>query len=848
MNKVQSKTLIDSYLEENRIKKNTFFDELVAPDGSIYPHWKKLVESYNELAKGDMDKREQEVLNQLRENGVTYNVYGDPKGMNRPWVLDPVPVIFSEDDWKIVEKGLAQRAMLLNSIFIDIYGERKLLRDGLIPYELIYNHKGFLRQVANVNLPFEQQLIQYSADLARGPDGKMWVLHDRTDAPSGAGYTLENRAAMTRVFPELIREYKIQKIHTYYQTLKNTLTSLAYQNKEAPHVIFLTPGEGNETYFEHAYLSSFMGFTLATGNDLTVNDGTVWLKTIKGLEKVDVIVRRVDDVYCDPLEFHMDSQLGVVGLTEAVRQNKVLIINPLGIRVLENPGLMAFLPALSRHILGEELILPSVATWWCGQQREKEYVLDNIRYLVIKRIYRDIANKSIYGQNLSEQEIAKLKDEINARPQLYVGQEVVNFSTTPSYIKGKLEPRNAVFRSYVVADASNKSYFVMPGGLSRSSITEGVFIVSNQSGGISKDTWVMGKSEKKVDAIETAVHSSDNVLPSRTAENLFWLGRYVERSIFLVRLIRVILRRFDESDLISSPDKDVVLCTLLQALTNISYTFPGFNDKQNLKKPEAELISIISDKTRTGSLNQSLTAFVRNGYSVRDRLGLDIWRILDKISEDSDRLTQSSRLSEFGHLMDNLLIKLMAFHGLTVDTMTREASWNIQVIGRFIESSIKTASIIRNLLAKKYAADIEKTLMEYLLINNESLITYRYNYRSTLEVSGVLSMLLLNELNPRSVIYMVNQVEKQLAILPKRSNAFLDPIQKKLLEITTLIRLCDPNRLSIYKEADKQRSQLIKLLDEVIISLNQISSMITNQYFNHTENKYGFVKSKIPEI
>lgn len=286
-----------------------------------------------------------------------------------------------------------------------------------------------------------------------------------------------------------------------------------------------------------------MGFTLVTGGDLTVSDGYVWLKTIKGLEKVDVIVRRVDDIFCDPLEFQMDSHLGVVGLMEAVRQKKVLIINPLGCRVLENPGLMAFLPRLCQHVLGEDLILPSVATWWCGQNKEKEYVLDNLGALIIRKIYRNSSNKSIYGKDLSAPQLDELKDEINTRPYLYVGQEMVNFSTTPSYINGKLEARNAVFRSYVVADTKNGSYYVMPGGLSRSSSKAGVFIVSNQSGGISKDTWVLGQSTRKAGESATSISKQiDSVLPSRTGENLYWLGRYAERATFTVRLLRIVLK------------------------------------------------------------------------------------------------------------------------------------------------------------------------------------------------------------------------------------------------------------------------------------------------------------------
>ena len=417
--------MIKSYLADRTKSNEPFFDEMTTPDGKVWPHWEKLANAYEKLGIEKMELRNKEVGQQLRENGVTYNVYGDPNGMNRPWNLDPVPMVFSQSEWEVIESGLSQRTELLNIILSDIYGERKLIREGLIPFEMIYNHQGFLRQADKIRIPGPQQLVQYSADLARGPNGKMWVLHDRTDAPSGAGYSLENRAAMTRVFPDLIRENQVRKISSYYQTLKNTLSTLSWKNKENPRIVMLSPGPSNETFFEHAYLSSFMGFTLVFAQDLTMSDGYIWLKTLKGLEKVDVIVRRVDDVFCDPLEFRADSHLGVVGLMEAVRQKNVMVINPLGCRILENPGLMAFLPKLSRNVLQQELILPSVATWWCGQEKEKKYVLENIDKLIIRMIYRNDKNKSVYGGELSK------KKKARSGPTLSSGRKWLIFQLPP---------------------------------------------------------------------------------------------------------------------------------------------------------------------------------------------------------------------------------------------------------------------------------------------------------------------------------------------------------------------------------------------------------------------------------
>ncbi|SDE87144.1 circularly permuted type 2 ATP-grasp protein [Cellulophaga baltica] len=848
-NQLYKEDMISSLLHRKVKSNSPYFDEITSPDGSVHPHWEKILDTFNTLGKEEMDERQLQLKRQLKENGVTYNIYGDPDGMNRPWMLDAVPMIFGEEDWNVIESGLKQRTILLNHILKDIYGKRTLIRSGHIPFELIYNHKGFLRQVDKLKIPGEQQLIQYSADLARGPNGKMWVLHDRTDAPSGAGYTFENRVAMTRVFPEMIRENQIRKINTYYETLKRTITNLAWQNKEEPRVVFLSPGSENEAYFEHAYLSSLMGFTLVSGADLTVSDGYVWLKTIKGLKKVDVIVRRVDDVFCDPLEFKMNSQLGVVGLMEAVRQQKVMLINPLGSRILENPGLMAFLPKLCRHILGEELILPSVATWWCGQAAAKQYVFDNLEKLIIRKIYSDDTSSAMYGSSLDEQQIATLKNEINMRPYLYVGQERVNFSTTPSYIDGQLASRNAVFRSYVVADTTNNSYQVMPGGLTRSSADEGTFIVSNQAGGISKDTWVPGMDkDTKSDLVPNKIPQTENVLPSSTAEKLFWLGRYVERSIFLVRLARVIIKKYYETEDNLNVEKDVVLCSLLKSFSNITLLLPGFEDKETLVNPEKELISVITDVTKAGSLNHSLQAFLRNAYAVRDRLGLDSWRILDHISEESNKLKESTRINDISYILDGLIIRLMAYHGLRVDTMTRDVSWNLQCIGSDLESSYMTCTFLKNILSKELDSETEKSLLECVLINNESLITYRYMYRSTIEFTNTLTLLLLNELNPRSVVYQITQLEKRVNRMPKTSGVQLSLIQKKLLEATTLVRLSEPNLLKKGKKKSGSRKDLILLMEKLEQLLGDASGLFISQYFNHTETTFGFVSTKIPEI
>jgi len=846
--------MIASYINDINTGTSRYLDELVTRNGQVAEKWQKLAQYYDAVGAQKLKQSHDEVSRQLRENGVTYNIYGDPDGMNRPWHLDPIPMVFSSEDWDNIERGLQQRANLLNLILKDIYGSRTLIKDGLIPFELIYNHLGFLRQVDKLMLDGNLQLIQYSTDLARGPNGQMWVLHDRTDAPSGAGYTLENRAAMTRVFPDLVRENEVRKITSYYQTLKDTLISLSYKSKENPRIVLLSPGPMNDTYFEHAYLSSIMGFTLAMGQDLTVSDGHVWLKTIKGLEKVDVIIRRVDDIYCDPLEFLGESHLGVVGLMEAIRQRNVLVINPLGVRILENPGLMAFLPKICQHLFNEDLILNSVATWWCGQKRELDYVLNNFDHLIIRGIYS--YGNAVFGGNLSSNEKDELIRKIKANPYLYVGQETVDFSTTPSWIDNQLVARNAVFRSYMVANVENNGYSVMPGGLSRSSPEQGVFMVSNQTGGISKDTWVLGKRVEstlphpiKLPGLQTKVQ---HILPSRTGEHLFWLGRYMERSAYTTRLMRMTLLAYNEADEDIHVTEDLVLSTLLKSLTHLTGTLPGFTTKKVLRKPEAELLSLTTDVNRLGSLANSIQSFLSNGYAVRDRLGLDTWRILDSVTEELNQMKKPNiTLTEVYHALDNMVIKMMAFYGLNIDNMTRESTWHILNMGRFIESSTNTCNVLKALISKSYGLEIDKELWEINLRCNESLVTYRYQYRSNLELSGVLTLLLTTESNPRSLIYQILKIDdhfKQMAAQEFGRTSEMPAIRKKLLEAITKTRLCNIEDLCVLNHKNRY-ANLVDFLDQVIALIHESATIVTEDFFSHTSSRYSRIQTTVlPQI
>ncbi|MDD1611379.1 MAG: circularly permuted type 2 ATP-grasp protein, partial [Methylococcaceae bacterium] len=451
---------------------------MYATENKVLPYWERFMVALESMGSEKIELCRREAQRLLRENGVTYNVYGDSQKLTRPWRLDPVPLLISSEEWAVIEAGLKQRAELLDLILKDIYGKQTLLKKGLLPAELIFGHEGFLRPCVGALQNQQRHLTLYSANLARGPNGCMWVLDDRTQAPSGSGYALENRTVMTRVLPDIFRETQVHRLSGFFNALRKGLADIAPHNKEDPRIVILTPGPLNETYFEHAYLAAYLGFTLVQGGDLTVRDGRVWLKSLAGLQAVDVILRRVDDSFCDPLELRSGSQLGIAGLLEVVRRGNVAIANPLGSSILENPALLAFLPRLSRYFLNEELNLSSVATWWCGQQRERDFVLQNLDRLVIKPINRSQDSHAVFGGLLSSQVKDQLRSQISAKPHLFIGQEQVSFSTLPAFIDHHIEPRNAVLRTFAVA--SGDEYVVMSGGLTRVARQKDNFIVSNQ--------------------------------------------------------------------------------------------------------------------------------------------------------------------------------------------------------------------------------------------------------------------------------------------------------------------------------------------------------------------------------
>ena len=738
------------------------YDECLQPDGTPREHWDHLLRTLEGLGSQELTQRQREARRMLREHGVTYNIYDDPQPDERLWPLDPIPLLITSAEWQSIEHGLVQRAELLELVLDDLYGALTLIARGLLPPDAVYAHGGFARPCVGVPAPGGRSLPLYAADLARRPDGSLCVLGDRAQAPSGTGYALENRLVLSRVLPSVFRDSHVHRLPPFLRRLRGMLTALAPHPDDVPHVVLLTPGPGNETYFEHAFLAGELGCTLAQGDDLTVRDQRLWLRTLEGLRPVDAVLRRVDGAFCDPLEMRGDSLLGAPGLLQAARAGRVALINPLGASAIENPALLPFLPALARALLGEELALPSVQTWWCGEPASRGYVLEHLEQLVIKPIDpRASAASATFGDALSHAERAALRQTINARPYAFVAQERVPLSTAPVLVDGRLEPRAMVLRTFLAAERDG--FAVMPGGLCRVAPGRDTLVVSNQRGGVSKDVWVLA-SEPERDVTLTLpaasplpVERGGQEVPGRVADNLFWAGRYAERAETAARVLRETLRR--ALDLDAAPF-DPHLPVLLRMVTFVSGAFPGFAGPHAaalVAAPDAELRALLFDAGRAGSVRFALRALSRAARAARDRFSTDTWRVLGALQRE---FSEPFSLDDAIEHLDRLLLLLAAFGGLSADSMSRGQRWRFLEIGRRLERAVGGINAVRALCPP--GVEASAVPWETLLSVADASITYRRRYRAMADPAAVLDLLLDDESNPRSVIYQLVQLDTLL--------------------------------------------------------------------------------------
>ena len=764
--------------------------------GAVRPHWQPLVEGLERLGREGLRERGENVRQLLREHGVTYNVHADGHSASRTWELDMLPLIIDPAEWAQLETGLIQRTRLLNLVLADIYGPQRLLHDGFLPPALLHANPGFLRSCHGIRPPRDLFLTLHAVDLTRAPDGRWWVLSDRTQAPSGVGYALENRAILSRILPDEFREAQVQRLGGFFERRKAGLRALAPWTS-APNIVLLTSGPYSETYFEHAYLARHLGYQLVEGSDLTVRDRRVFLKTLEGLQPVDVIVRRVDDTWCDPLELRADSILGVPGLVEAARAGNVAISNALGSGAVETTALLAFLPALAQRLLGEKLLIPNVATWWAGQEGERNYALWALKSLVIKRAFVGVHGEPSFGEKLDAPALDELAAAIRANPHAYVSQERVALSTAPAWNGDALEPRPLILRCFICATPDG--FTVMPGGLTRVSASPDSPIVSSRYGGGSKDTWVRYSSS--LDGVAPAEAPSpserqDRVVshvPSRVVENLFWLGRYAERLEDTTRLLRTVLSRL-----------------------------AGRLDEQQLT---SELRELVFERNRAGTVRDLLGRLGFLIASVRDRLSGDTWRIVNQLQTEFPASLSRATPGAILQALHKLIFQLAAFSGMEMENMTRGHAWRFLDIGRRLERAINLVTNIRAVLATDPEGDALTPLLEY----TDSTMTYRRRYLARPELPTAFDLLLTDDANPRSLAFQFKALRRHFDELPGAGEG--RPEEILFDEISALLTDTDIRQLT--EDGLTGRRRLETVLKQLMENCGDLSELLSASYFSH---------------
>jgi uncharacterized circularly permuted ATP-grasp superfamily protein/uncharacterized alpha-E superfamily protein len=844
--KISADTIDAPLLNAGYPQTAAVYDEMSGEGGVLRPHWGPFIDSLSALGGKELAHRWRTARQRIRENGVTYNVYGDPLGMDRPWSLDPIPLVIPPSEWQLLEAGLIQRARLLNVILADLYGPQQLLHGGHIPPALVFANPAFWRPCHGVPVSGNTYLHLLAVDVARAPDGRWWVLSDRTQAPSGAGYALENRIVMAETFPDLFREFQVQRLAAFFHSFRDTLLRLSPTRRENPRVVLLTPGPYNETYFEHSYLARYLAVTLVQGGDLTVRDSRVFLQTLEGLKPVDVILRRVDDSYCDPIELRPDSFLGVAGLVEAVRAGNVAVANALGSGLIETSAFMPFLPGLSERMLGETLKLPAVATWWCGQPKGLRYVLDNQDFLVIKPAFPSKGMEPVFGGKLADDERLRLTARMQASPHEFVGQELVNLSTIPVWSEKGLTPRRVVLRLYLAA--AGDSWVVMPGGLARVSSSLDTPVVSMQRGGGSKDTWVL--SDGPVDTLTLQRPRDEPVelnrgqtsdLPSRATDHIFWLGRYAERGEHLARVLRCILIRLTGESGAPETSEWEALKTLHDCVTPVDALAPMDTAQGHLdqwQEFEQGIFSQIFDDQRSGSLSGILNRAARAAANVRDRLSSDLLRIVSQYGAvarpPGDLAWGYVSAGEALAVLNRCIGALAAQRGLEMENMTRGPGWHFLGIGRRIERSIQLVRLFRAIIVP--LRQETGPALDMLLEVADSSMTYRARYFTVLQAAPALDLIMNDELNPRSLAFQMKDLTEHCRSLLSMASGSAWPVskQKRLEEAASNLFRADVRQL-----CDRGANGFRALLDELLIRLEvelpAFSNAITHTYFSHAE-------------
>ncbi len=823
-------------------RRTSGFDEVRDGAGQLRPHQRALAGFLEGKDGRELEELGRVVRQRITQQEVTFNILGVPEGTNRPWQLDAVPLILERGDWLTLSAGLRQRARLLSAVIRDCYGPQQLLQAGLIPAELILGHPEFLRACHGWRPLGGEWLSLYAADVGRTPRGTFCVFSDRTQAPTGAGYSLENRLVLGRTLPDLFREYRVERVAGFFAKVRRAVESLAPPGTRGqPRVVLLSAGARDESSFEHAYLARYLGYELVEGRDLSVRGGHVYLKTLSGLRKVDVVLRRIGDAWSDPLELREDSSGGVAGLTSAARLGNVGLANSLGAVIGETPALKAYLPELCRHLLGEELLLESVPTKWCGDPASLAQVLASPDEFVIKPAFGDRRGEPFFPALLSSEARRELFDRLRLHSGDFVAERWPELSSMPVLDRGQLSTGTVAFRSFLVRDGDD--YDVMPGGLARiNEAPDGLFLAI-KSNAFSKDVWIpsaAGSAEPPLPAMpdqRVELQRGGLDLPSRLLDDIFWLGRYVERVDATVRLARAGFERIGSE---AGPDAPLVLAAIIDTLGRT-----GIIARQASSPPgvlhaagspgaaggegshaEALLYGLFADGVVQGGLPSMLGRIHGLTLSVRSRLSRDAWHVLRRLTStlsgaEPGRLTSPVVAIE---ALDQLIFALAAVSGTTLDNMVRGHAWTFLDLGRRVERGAYTLQLLQAFLTP----GATRLHMEALLEVADSLLTYRARYLSSLQAAPVVDLLLTDSTNPRSVAFQVELTKDHLRRLPGQETVVRGRAERRVISLEGLLLTAD-----VEQACAGDGAGLRQLLEDTLSSFWQLSDDISATWFAH---------------
>ncbi|MGJ7541897.1 circularly permuted type 2 ATP-grasp protein [Variovorax sp. LT1R16] len=813
----------------------------------LTPPWSRFFEHLGRGGFADLPQRATRMARQIRDNGVTYNVYADAGGPQRPWSLDLFPLIISPESWTQIEAGVQQRVRVLDRVMADVYGPQQLLAEGLLPAALVRGHPGYLRAMHGVKPPGDTWLHIAAFDLARGPDGNWWVVSQRTQAPSGLGYLLENRLAISRQFPQAFEELHVQRLAATYSAMMEGLQRMCPAGSP-PHIALLTPGPYNETYFEHAYLARYLGVTLVEGSDLTVRDQRVYLKTLQGLRPVHGLIKRLDDQFLDPLELRPDSTLGVPGLLQAIRAGNLLVANMPGSAFLESPALLGFLPALARRLIGEKLQLPALPTWWCGERAALEAALPQLGDCAIKATYpgedSHTSFEAVLGSRMGRRELDEWAGRIVRQGDEHTVQSYLPLSQMPTWAenhdhaeRGRIAPRSMLLRVFAVSDGA-RSWRVLPGGLARLAGANAQ-IASMQRGGSSADVWVQTHGEVdrttllQPQATPASLARHRAPVTSRAAENMFWLGRYTERAENAVRLARITLDLLGGEDPSSRP----LLEWLHGLATRNALIAPGVPIGSKSRRVfERALIAELGNVETGGSVGYNLRCVRQAAAAVRERLSQDHWNQI--VRAEIDFLQQTTE--EPGETLDGTLAAGAALRSLEVasaalssmtgaqtDRMTRDDAWRLLSIGRHIER----LAFLSSAMAAGFAngAVHEVSGFEAMVALFDSTITFHARYQQRRDVATMVDLLVLDGDNPRSLAWVTQTLRGRIAKLAGSAPGTLTALSYELPDpaMWTLEHLCET-------DADGRYPALIQLFEFCETAAYHVSDAIGIRYFTLT--------------